>query len=557
MQFKGSIRAVNSRIRDFVSSRSDCRTIPVQQAFAKQKLAAKFEEPRRGAELERRKAAWERWIQFDEGMSDLKDRILGPQWAKARLFVHELLSDFRLGPLTFTNGSSFEPRGPRLSISCKLVDTWDITSDCFDVFAAMSYRHRALKHAVKKRFTNYCKSKHYSERAINRRLWGRFSTCTDPAFQIYKFKLFSTVRFVQGNRWSTVPKNNLKDRSICLEPFCNMLVQRAVGLGLRTCLKDKLGIDLDHLADVHRNRISDNKVATIDLSDCSDAISLRLVEYLVPARVFRRICECRSDMTLGPDGMYYIPEKVSSMGNGFTFDLMTIVLTALTRAYDNESTVFGDDIIVDADCAEGIIADLSLAGFRVNLEKTNVRTGYRESCGAHFMDGYGYLTAFDLRWLKTPHDLIVCLNKVAILAHVYGGPFENLRQSLWACAPRHLLGAAILRHIANKDRPPSYELDTFVRYGPLVAVQPDHKPLKLIRRAMKRLQLQGDISVAQAVVVTQAPAPTRLGSSDWDLFFQWIQSARLTRRVPRLVTKSTLVVRVGEDQIGLISSLRR
>jgi len=262
-------------------------------------------------------------------------------------------------------------------------------------------------------------------------------------------------------------------------------------------------------------------------------------------------------MTLGPDGMYYIPNKVSSMGNGFTFDLMTIVLTALTRSYDPQSTVFGDDIIIDKSVAQSVIEDLKVAGFRVNLDKTNIDTGYRESCGAHFMDDYGYLTAFDLRWLKTPHDLIVCLNKVAILSSVYGGPFETLRSSLWACTPRILLGAAVLRHTVNKDRPPSYELDTFVRYGPQVAVPPDKKPLKLIRRAMKRFQLSGNISVAEAIVSNQAPPSHNLRSTDWDLFFQWIQSARVASRVPRLVIKSTLVVRVDENQIGLISALRR
>jgi len=551
VQLQGSIRAVNLRLRDWLDSSNNSIEYSRPHAFAKAKLAAKFEEPTRGIGSRRREDAWNRWIHLDTEL-DSVPRILGPNWAKARLFVHKLLSDFRMGPLTFTNGSSFEPTGPRVSVACKLTDAWTITSDCFDLFAELAFKHRALKHAVKKRFTRYCSDKSYSERILNRKLWTRFGRKPDSAFQIFKFKLFSTVTFVEGNRWSTVPKNNLKDRSICLEPFCNMLVQRALGLGLRSCLKDKLGIDLDHLADVHRNRISDRNVATIDLSDCSDAISLRLVKYLFPKRVLERVLSCRSDMTLGPDGMYYIPSKVSSMGNGFTFDLMTIVLTALTRSFDPNSTVFGDDIICRVEDAPSVIDCLTIAGFRVNPDKTNVGTGYRESCGAHFMDGEGYVTVFDLRWLVTPHDLIVCLNKVAILSSIYGGPFETLRSGIWSCVPRTLLGAANLRQFVDKNRPPAYELDGFVRYGPCITVPPNKAQLKAIRRICKAYQIpRGAISVGVMIQSRAMPAPARLRSSDWDVFFQYLHTSRLTRRVPRLVIKSTTVARVGEEVIDL------
>lgn len=553
MHYKGSIEAVNLRIRDFVNRHSHGGQLSRPASFAKAKLAGKFEEPRNDIAARRRKDAWERWIRFDEGLQP-RD-ILGPHWAKARLIVGEILSDFRMGQLTFTNGSSFEPLGERVSIACKLTETWTITHDCFGLFARYSYWHRALRHAVKKRFTSYCTNKGYSERRLNRILWDRFKNTTEPAYQIYCFKLFCSVTFVYGNRWSTVPKNNSKDRPICLEPLCNMLVQRAIGLGVRACLKDKLGIDLDYLADVHRNRIRDPKVATIDLSDCSDAISMRLVRYLLPKRVLSKVQASRSDMTIGPDDNYYIVNKVSSMGNGFTFDLMTLILTALTRSLDATSTVFGDDIICQNQYAEEIISNLQIAGFVVNLDKTYINSDYRESCGAHYMDGEGYLTVFDLRWLKTPMDLVVACNKVAILSYIHGEPFESLRAEIWTCVPKALLGATVQRLTVHKGRPPSYELDSFIRYGPVLKQEPSKKLLRSLRGVCKRLHKRGNISIAVAFENVLSPARSSLKSDNWDVFFQYIHNCRKSRKIPRSVMKSTLVARVGEEQIGFTKAL--
>lgn len=470
--------------------------------------------------------------------------------------VHDVLDDFRLGDLTFTNGSSFEPLGNRTSVACKLSEVWTITHDCFDLFASYSYWHRALRHACKKRFKSYCTHAGLNIKHVNYLLWRRFRNHPKPAFQIYKFKLHCSVTYVYGNRWSTVPKNNLKDRSICLEPLCNMLVQRAVGLGIRACLKRKLGIDLDFLADVHRNRISDPKVATIDLSDCSDAISMKLIRYLLPKRVFDRILACRSDMTLGPDDNYYIVKKVSSMGNGFTFDLMTLVLTALTRSFDATSTVFGDDIICQNHCAGEVVENLRFAGFKVNLDKTNIESDFRESCGAFFIDGIGYLTVFDIRWLNNLHDLIVACNKVSILSDIYGEPFSSLRVGIWACVPKTLLGATVVRPTVHTGRPPSYELDSYVRYGPIIQMSPSGKLLRSLRATCLRLHKSGKISIATAVEAKQTAASSNLNSNQWDVFFQYLHSGRRTRKVPRLVIKSTLVARVGEEQIGFTKALR-
>lgn len=553
MYHKGSIRAVNLLIRDFVVNRSFDGDLSRTAGFAKAKLADKFEEPRGDNATRRRTDAWERWITFDEGLHTAE--LLGPNWAKARLLIHEWLVHFRMGELMFTDGSSFEPLGPRTSLACKLEGSWTITHDCFDLFMKYSYFHRGLRRAVKKRFTRYCTTKGLSERALNRILWNRFKNHSEPALTIFGFKLFCSVTFVHGNRWSTVPKNNLKDRSICLEPLCNMLVQRAVGLGIRACLKDKLGIDLDYLADVHRYRISDPKVATIDLSDCSDAISMKLIRYLLPRKVLNKVLTSRSDMTLGPDNNYYVVNKVSSMGNGFTFDLMTLILTALTRSLDPTSTVFGDDIICQNQSACEVVSSLQKAGFVVNLKKTNIDSDFRESCGSYFIDNIGYLTVFDLRWLTSQHDLIVACNKLAILSDAYGGPFEALRASIWSCVPKTLLGATVARPTVHKGRPLSYELDSFIRYGPTIQVDPPKRLLRSLRRRCAELHKPGNISVALAIESTLLPARNQLRSRDWAVFLQYIRNSRRSRKIPHIVIKSSFVARVGGEQIGSTRAL--
>jgi hypothetical protein len=550
-----SIRVVNLLIRDAVVHLVDDDSLSPARNLVQKRFREKFEEPRGDIASQRRSDAWDRWISFDEGLQP--KGILGPHWAEARLWLHQLLSDYRMGELMFTNGSSFEPLGVHTSIACKLSGVWTITADCFDLFAKYAYWHRALKHAVKKRFRRYCITQVRSERVLNRILWNKFKKCDEFAFEIFKFKLLCTVKFVRGNRWSTVPKNNLKDRAICLEPLCNMLVQRAVGLGLRSCLKDKTGVDLNVLADEHRRRISDFNIATIDLSDCSDAISMRLIKYLLPKRIFNQISTCRSDMTLGPDDNYYIVNKVSSMGNGFTFDLMTLILTALTRSFDPTSTVFGDDIICQNSCAVDVCESLRLAGFVVNLNKTNINSSYRESCGAHFIDGHGYVTSFDIKWVKTMHELIVTLNKVAILSYIYGEPYETLRAKIWTCVPPTLLGATVSRLTVNTGRPPSYELDTFVRYGPTKFVRPTLAKARFIRRIQKDYQKPGRVSVALAYRDLSLRAANTLSAYEWDMFYQHIHNVRLSRRIPRLVNKSSLVARIDEEQIGFIGSFVR
>jgi len=136
-------------------------------------------------------------------------------------------------------------------------------------------------------------------------------------------------------------------------------------------------------------------LATIDLSSASDTISKELVWLLLPESWAQALDIARTgDVTL-PDGNSIELAKFSSMGNGFTFELESLIFYALARAVcelDGEDTrnlsVFGDDIIVPTGATETLTRVFQLLGFTVNTGKTFSQGPFRESCGADYLFGY-------------------------------------------------------------------------------------------------------------------------------------------------------------------------
>jgi hypothetical protein len=135
--------------------------------------------------------------------------------------------------------------------------------------------------------------------------------------------------------------------------------------------------------------------ATIDLSDASDHIHYDLVKQLLPREVFRCLDVIRSPGFVS-DGVFRRFNMISSMGNGFTFALMTLLLVSLLDVYlrtcDDRyiplrDGVFGDDIILPARHYDGFVQVLSDFGLIVNLDKSFSTGFFRESCGGDFYRG--------------------------------------------------------------------------------------------------------------------------------------------------------------------------
>jgi hypothetical protein len=127
----------------------------------------------------------------------------------------------------------------------------------------------------------------------------------------------------------------------------------------------------------------------------SDTVSLELVRFLLPADWLRRLERARSLFGVLPSGEKHLYRKFSSMGNGYTFELESLIFWAISSAVcstygvsERLMSVYGDDIIVPASVGEPLCAILSTIGFRVNMEKSHIAGRFRESCGEQYLSGY-------------------------------------------------------------------------------------------------------------------------------------------------------------------------
>lgn len=202
-----------------------------------------------------------------------------------------------------------------------------------------------------------------------------------------------------GNKLSWVPKNYKTDRTIATEPDWNMFLQKGLGSLIRRKLK-RVRQDLD---DQTTNQFLagvgsiDGSLCTIDMSMASDTVAYRLVEYLIRPDWFAALEQLRCPVGFYThDGQEHavIYEKFSSMGNGYTFELESLIFYGLLRAVseltgeaDRRLYVYGDDVVMPVGMAAVGMEYLRKAGFLVNSEKSFVSGPFRESCGAHYFEG--------------------------------------------------------------------------------------------------------------------------------------------------------------------------
>lgn len=258
------------------------------------------------------------------------------------------------------------------------------------------------------------------------------------------------LEVVAGNRVTTVPKNAKTDRVIAIEPDWNMFFQRGIGGLIRKRVRSRLGLLTPDAQ--YRNRelarigSADGSFCTIDLSSASDSISLALCEALLPPDWFRAMLHTRSHYgVVGDSQIQY--EKISSMGNGFTFELETLLFWALSRSVCKAGTirVYGDDIVAPVGAAPDIISILEHCGFRVNRKKTFVSGPFRESCGGHYHNGTDVTPPYFRRPINTVPEYIRAANRISRAASQQFGfcrdaKFKHIWDYLVTSIPRFLRG---------------------------------------------------------------------------------------------------------------------
>lgn len=203
-------------------------------------------------------------------------------------------------------------------------------------------------------------------------------------------------RITEQSKVTTVPKDAFIDRVIAIEPDMNMFVQKGFGGFIRNRLK-RVGIDLDDqtLNQLLARSGSLGGLATLDLSSASDTVAYELVKELLPPEWFEALLSCRTHESRLPSGEIVQLQKFSAMGNGYTFELESLIFWALCSSVCTETigreglrvSVYGDDIITSVADYGAVVDLLEWSGFTVNLKKSFCDGPYRESCGKHYFYG--------------------------------------------------------------------------------------------------------------------------------------------------------------------------
>lgn len=227
------------------------------------------------------------------------------------------------------------------------------------------------------------------------------------------------TRVVPGNVMFTVPKNSSIDRCACKEPDGNMYMQKGVGNYIRARLR-KVGIDLnDQSINKRLAQLGsiDGQLCTVDLSAASDSVTVALCELLLPENWHTMLMMLRSPITI-IDGKEHVNEMMSSMGNGFTFELESLLFWAITRSvcyfggYRGVISVYGDDIIAPTSAFHDLRFVLDILGFTVNTDKSFYTGNFRESCGGHYYNGRDVTPFYVKAPIRTLIDLIHLGNQV-------------------------------------------------------------------------------------------------------------------------------------------------
>lgn len=246
----------------------------------------------------------------------------------------------------------------------------------------------------------------------------------------------SSPQSVRGDRFVTVPKDGTKDRGITIQPGGNLFLQLGIGAEIRRKLS-RCGIDIVTGQQRHRAVLMQGgvceKYATIDLSSASDTICKNLVKLLLPEMWYEVLSSLRSPFTR-VEGRWHRLEKFSAMGNGFTFELETLIFWAISAeaASSEDVSVYGDDILVPVKAYRDVVAALRWFGFTPNPKKS-FSTGYfRESCGVDVFNDVN-VRGFSIKEVPAdPPGWIRLANQ--IFRWTGGSPeYSDLRSAWFSC----------------------------------------------------------------------------------------------------------------------------
>lgn len=277
-------------------------------------------------------------------------------------------------------------------------------------------------------------------------------------------KLTEAVELVPRARVVLVPKDSRGPRIISCEPAELMFIQQGI-------MRKMYGIIENHRLTRGQVNFTDqginqglarhaskwNDYATLDLSEASDRVSLKLVEAVFPPQWVLALKACRSESTILPNGEVVHLNKFAPMGSSCCFPVEALVFWAIASAAINlnhrvkpEVYVYGDDIIVSADQAETVMKGLVDVGLVVNRLKSFTSGPFRESCGGSYYNSVDVTPVMIRKELNASNtsfatDVDLCNNFIAkfgyddvlpmiqIIESHYDIPFPRSEMQLPCC----------------------------------------------------------------------------------------------------------------------------
>ena len=402
--------------------------------YQRENLLSKLNDPEQTSPEQRKQAAIEKWLLMNRRNATTNTRLLidecdfGPFTSRklfrvTRRIVKGLIGETPSADIlqgVFTNGASTRIKRSPVAISAKFVGQAHATSSAWELFTA-------------------------------------FVVSGSPAWRQHFYSGLIGHEEVSASVMFTVPKSSIIDRVACKEPEINMYLQRGVGNYLRAVLKSKAGIDLnDQSVNRDMSRLAslpNSGYATLDLSSASDLISTQLVYDLLPLDWFRLLDSIRVSTTLIDDEPCEM-HMFSTMGNGFTFELESLIFHSLCRAVayltgtDGRIYCYGDDLIVQTSLVGLISKVFDWCGFILNRKKTHSSGAFRESCGGHYYNGYDVTPFFVREKVTTISQLIHFLNSLRrwatnddLMLHFFpGSPLQRVWRKYSALIPSFLYG---------------------------------------------------------------------------------------------------------------------
>jgi len=262
----------------------------------------------------------------------------------------------------------------------------------------------------------------------------------------------SIFSVVGGCRMAFVPKDSTTHRTIAIEPRMNSFLQKGVGSYFRKMLK-RVGINLD---DQEPNQIGafraySEKLATLDLKAASDSVSRELGSELLPVEWAMYLDDIRSHV-FSLDGEEIRLHKFSSMGNGFTFELESLIFWGLAASVvddiepGGDILVYGDDIILPRSCASKLVEVLEWCGFVINLDKSYTSGNFFESCGKHYFEGQDVTPIYQKELIVDLRSSIRAFNRLTRYAEKYSrdGRMSHLTRAACKTFPAFDAGAPFI-----------------------------------------------------------------------------------------------------------------